>query len=599
MKILLVTLITFSSLFATSPESWQARRNGFNAKEIMGSRVFIPKPGDKVVSTNDSQGVTSSTTLGVSNLPHSDTRVPETRLNRSSVLEREGSRVMNEEGTIANRVYRSHIEKPYFEITPNSQMVSNANKALADPRSILHANQQTETTYDYDLFDCEESKPATEYTCSRTLIDMKVAITPAEYREYWCTSGSHPNPDDPRCKSRKYYNPPKLYKPEKVDVGELAWTSNCNEFEEMEKQGVCRKVGPAVCPRGEETRMITSHYDSEGKPVARAITMPCWRWEQKYECSYPCSNTCKQYRNRGCEQVGSKCKVKKGSFCVVSENRFRCQKGGSRKTRVVNLSDKKMALPDVVGGESLGGLDEARARLSEPFVKNEDANAEMSDALVRLAVIERINSAVVRGREEARANALEKEQAELSGLPYQSSHEDKDLERTDPNQVDPNSVRVFTGKRCGCNKGFAKYRECCDGDDGWLQRCSKGEQKLAKDKKKGLCIKFADSECVSWAGPLCLRKQNKYCCYKSKMAKIIHEQVHQQLGRPVKDCSGFTVEELSRIDFSQVDFKDLHKEVLEKMKPDAARSLQSTTSRNLRNMVATTSPISPDRRGVM
>ena len=60
-------------------------------------------------------------------------------------------------------------------------------------------------------------------------------------------------------------------------------------------------------------------------------------------------------------------------------------------------------------------------------------------------------------------------------------------------------------------------------------------------------------------------RTNRYCCFNSILARIIHEQGRPQLGIPWRvgdaaegwlNCRGFTPEELSSLDFSQIDLRE-------------------------------------------
>ena len=60
-------------------------------------------------------------------------------------------------------------------------------------------------------------------------------------------------------------------------------------------------------------------------------------------------------------------------------------------------------------------------------------------------------------------------------------------------------------------------------------------------------------------------RTNRYCCFNSILARIIHEQGRSQLGIPWRvgdaaegwlNCRGFTPEELSSLDFSQIDLRE-------------------------------------------
>ena len=98
----------------------------------------------------------------------------------------------------------------------------------------------------------------------------------------------------------------------------------------------------------------------------------------------------------------------------------------------------------------------------------------------------------------------------------------------------------------------------------WLQ-CSPDEQKVALRKKAGLCT-YVGSYCSSKVLGACVEKSQTYCCYVSKLARIISEGGHVQLkksyGDPESpDCSGFNQTEMSQLDLSQIDMSEFFDEL--------------------------------------
>lgn len=95
-----------------------------------------------------------------------------------------------------------------------------------------------------------------------------------------------------------------------------------------------------------------------------------------------------------------------------------------------------------------------------------------------------------------------------------------------------------------------------------MMKCSEDEQVLSLKRGTNLCVQ-ADRWC-SQKVPLvgCVRHSQSYCCYNSLLAKAINVQGRAQVGRPIgggqgsPDCSGLTLDEMQRIDFSRVDFSE-------------------------------------------
>jgi len=114
-----------------------------------------------------------------------------------------------------------------------------------------------------------------------------------------------------------------------------------------------------------------------------------------------------------------------------------------------------------------------------------------------------------------------------------------------------------------------------------------GMQNAAKD-----CHYVGDYCQKKWPLVGCVQKAKSYCCFNSKMARIIHEQGRPQLqsfqpngawGAPeAPNCRGFTPDEFQALDFSRIDlseyFEDVQKDLATKI--DGS---QQTIMQNIQN----------------
>lgn len=137
-------------------------------------------------------------------------------------------------------------------------------------------------------------------------------------------------------------------------------------------------------------------------------------------------------------------------------------------------------------------------------------------------------------------------------------------------QEDEN-LSIFAGELFRCKKstaGKAIY-DCCASMKGFSisaglrEHCSADEQCLAKKRQEGLCHFLGSYRDKS----LLKREFQSSCCFPSKLARIVQEEGRKQLGigwGTAKDpiCRGFSLEELSKIDFSRIDFSDVLEEKL-------------------------------------
>jgi len=124
-----------------------------------------------------------------------------------------------------------------------------------------------------------------------------------------------------------------------------------------------------------------------------------------------------------------------------------------------------------------------------------------------------------------------------------------------------------------------------------LLSCQEAEKLLAMHREANLCVPVG-SFC-SRRVPIirtCIEQTQSYCCFNSRLARIINEQGRGQVGkgwgsgkRP--DCSGFTPEEFERIDFSRIDLSEFIAEVVASVRVPSAsaigQNVQSTVQQRV------------------
>lgn len=91
-----------------------------------------------------------------------------------------------------------------------------------------------------------------------------------------------------------------------------------------------------------------------------------------------------------------------------------------------------------------------------------------------------------------------------------------------------------------------------------LTSCEKAEKELAQKNGAGLCRHYG-SACN---GFFCQSVTRSYCCFNSKLAKIINTAAVTQLGRANSDCSGLTMEEFGRMNFAAIDMGEFMAEIM-------------------------------------
>ena len=93
-----------------------------------------------------------------------------------------------------------------------------------------------------------------------------------------------------------------------------------------------------------------------------------------------------------------------------------------------------------------------------------------------------------------------------------------------------------------------------------MMECDDESKEVAIKKGQGLCHKVG-SFCDKKTLGACMTKKESYCCFVSKLARIINEQGRPQIGKSWgapkgPDCSGFTVVQLQQLSFDQMNFSE-------------------------------------------
>ena len=145
-------------------------------------------------------------------------------------------------------------------------------------------------------------------------------------------------------------------------------------------------------------------------------------------------------------------------------------------------------------------------------------------------------------------------------------------------ELDPSDLSVFGGDDLRCKTAFGGARNCCK-DSGVLTNlfgCPEEAKVLAAKQDEGLCT-YVGTYCSRKVLGVCLAKKRSYCCFESKLSRLIQEQGRVQLRkdwgsarRP--DCDGFSVAEFQRLNFAAMDLREYYEEAVASVNPpsDAA-----------------------------
>jgi len=155
-------------------------------------------------------------------------------------------------------------------------------------------------------------------------------------------------------------------------------------------------------------------------------------------------------------------------------------------------------------------------------------------------------------------------------------------------------IYIFSGKdkRCRPDGIETGYFDCCGGDDVWFDvggepinpflppdssivasrifNCKGEEKELIALNQKGLCH-YVGSYCSLEIFGLCIQRKKTYCCFNSKLGRILQEQGRPTLrafapsgnwGSPKHpNCRGFMPEEFQMLDFSKIDLSEWYGDI--------------------------------------
>jgi len=300
---------------------------------------------------------------------------------------------------------------------------------------------------------------------------------------------------------------------------------------ETRDEGQCQAAtGELTCTQSGEV--------CTGQPETRtfnglAVTRPCWEWERTYQCSGTTQATdCGDIAgNPQCTFVRDEClDDPQVGACQVTTKVYRCPipGGGTNDPAQYICGDDVYC----IDGEC------------EPIER--EASTEFKDALVGLHTL-------------GQANA-EFNEADLT---------------------------LFSGTRETCSKKVFGISNCCSGKGVPLLTpflCNAAERELDKKDDKGLCHRVG-SYCSSRVLGVCTTRRDAYCCFESKLSRILQQQGRQQINKPwdapkSETCKGFTLDEFSRLDLSVMNFSEVYADFIDAAKlPDELDTSQQIQQR--------------------
>ena len=259
-----------------------------------------------------------------------------------------------------------------------------------------------------------------------------------------------------------------------------------------------------ICLEGKETRII------EGQEVTR----DCWKWQESYTCLKDnVINNCKPY------EEDKTCVLR--NILPISDNHE------ERHYVCLEPSGQEMSYEECMKIQYCIGNNCQEVEYEQ--------NQDMGKALSYL---------------------------------HMAKDAAKSLSQNRACTYDSAQCQIFKGELENCHKVIASglTRNCCAQKKGFfegniMQQCPPESINLANKHRKGLCH-IVGSYCAKKILGVCVDTKMQYCCFDSKIGRILQEAARDQLrigwGTP-KDpnCRAITIEEFQKLKFERIDISDL------------------------------------------
>jgi len=176
---------------------------------------------------------------------------------------------------------------------------------------------------------------------------------------------------------------------------------------------------------------------------------------------------------------------------------------------------------------------------------------------------------------------------EDQGTPQGTNDKDDDGE-TDEDGNCLGTVYIFNGHDRRCRSGGVTigFQDCCVDEDYFfgLGQCKEEEKQLAHLKANGMCHEigeYCSREISVGFADICIEHSKSYCCFNSKLGRVIQEQGRPQLktfsgwGQAEGPyCRGMTPNEFQMVDFSRVDLSEWYGNIVTKSNAEIGNTMQ-------------------------
>ena len=370
----------------------------------------------------------------------------------------------------------------------------------------------------------------------------------------------------------------------------------------------CQKVSE-VCVDGPATKQISGY----------AVYRDCWRYQESFSCiSQNTVDDCQPLRDRGCSQIGSSCiDTSSNGLCQLYEQTYQCKVASGTTSTVANCGGQQFCMEGncfSTGYQADADFAKSVAMLEAQREAGKYLDADALhvfngyDNRCRKKLFGLVNCCSGGGTDVSlftNLNLILAAGGPVLGAVGSSYTYDALFTADAPQSVIAGFEALF-----GVGGGTSALAGLMAGDVSvasfvgslapgpWtiamlaiqlsgILNCEQAEQVLAMKRDSRLCHSVG-GYCSSRTPivKVCVEKTESYCCFNSRLARILNEQGRAQLSKSwgsaqSPDCSGFSVAQLQSLDFSRMDLSEFYAEIAPKL-PDAgamrARAQQKVDS---------------------
>jgi conjugal transfer mating pair stabilization protein TraN len=352
--------------------------------------------------------------------------------------------------------------------------------------------------------------------------------------------------------------------------------------------GTCTRISE-TCVEPRETRTING----------QEITRDCWRYQAQFDCaSSTAVNDCKPLADRGCSQTSSRCveRLTDGQ-CSLYEQTYACKVASGKTSTITDCGNQSFCLtgtcfdtgytPDADFAKAVAAM-EAQREAGKYLDPNTLEVFRGYDNRCRKKLFGLVNCCKTAGASGSGLSTLSlavSAGGHLVDAIGSSYTYDAFFAADAPDLVMSGFEALF-----GAGGGTSALASLVAGDlsvemfvealipGPWslvmlaiqlsgILDCEQNEQVLGMKRGERLCHGIG-SYCSSRIPIIgtCIETKESYCCFNSRLARILNEQGRAQLGRgwgspQSPDCSGFSIAQLQSLDFSRMDLSEFYAEI--------------------------------------